>query len=194
LGESTEHKLLKDVGIGILLNKGCNPVGVEVTLPTHCDKDPMEKDWNGRHIADVAGLVGHSVPTKSKLFPTRTVPSLYAIEVKVSRSDFLHGFCDRGYGKLWLLTLPGVVKEGEIPKGIGHIEVDLTEMKLRKCQKASFTGLELDEHSRERIAGHIFFMGYVESMKARFTRNPQIVKLFDTQLHRYIQRTLNSGG
>ena len=191
MGESKNHKLLKDIGIGILLNKGCTPVGVEVTLPIGCDLRPMEREWNERKVTDVAGLINHSVPTGNKVYPTRGVPSLYAIEVKVSRADFKSGYCDKGYGKMWLLTTPDVIKEGELPKGIGHIEVDLKTMKMKHCQRASFTGMEIDKFSQNIIYQHMHFMGYVEGMIARFKHQPEIVALFDTQLHRYIQRPLN---
>jgi len=131
MGETDEHKFLKKVGMAILLNKGCNPVGTEATLPVYLSdkkyqywKDP---EMGAHHIVDVVGIGSQSVKLEkpTTFSKVKTVQTLYAIEVKVSRSDFRNGFCMRGWGKLWLISPTGVIPPDEIPNGVGHYECDL---------------------------------------------------------------------
>ena len=194
MGETKAHKYLKNVGIAILLNKGCNPVGTEVSLPFYIH-DKEYKYWqkfgdNRHHITDVAGIVGQSVPLENPTFAsqTKTVQTLYCIEVKVSRSDFRNGFCMRGWGKMWLLSPPNVIPPEEIPDGVGHYECDIRTGVLTQTKKAGFSGMEADNVIIDQTIKSVLWSGYVEGIRLIFDHNPEIPKMFGQQhIHPFVK-------
>jgi len=185
MGETKKHKYLKKIGMAILMNKGCNPVGIEIPLPIYIRNGFESEFWknflddnNRHHITDVAGLVGHSIPTDDPLYTTKTVKTIYAIEVKVSRSDFRSGFCRRGWGKMWLIAPPGIIPLDELPRGIGLYECDTEKRTLKLVKKASFSGMETDDYTHKGTSNAILWSGYIQGIKETFIHNPEIKDFF----------------
>jgi len=199
MGETEEHKYLKKVGMAILLNKGCNPVGTEITLPVYIggNEHKLWKNFedNTHHITDVAGITSHSIPheTPSYIAQTRSVRTLYCIEVKVSRSDFRNGFCMRGWGKMWLISPPGVIPKSEIPPGVGHYECDIENRTLKQVRNAGFSGYKVDDYIQKKAIDEILWSGYVDGVKQTFLNNPEINNMFGGKQTHFFIKGKNKG-
>jgi hypothetical protein len=83
---------------------------------------------------------------------------LYAVEVKISRSDFLRGLNGKQFDRylamtngLYVATYPGVCKTTELPHGVGHLIVN-QQAKVAVCRrKATRRTLPMDEGILWRI-------------------------------------------
>ncbi len=167
MGESEEHWLLKQVGWALLLRKGCSPVGTEVGLSTWEQLPHHGLPPNEYHITDAAGLIWHTIKKKEQYGYDQRRHTVYAVEVKVSRSDFQRGFCTMGWGKMWLLTPPGMLETSEIPEGVGLYEYDTESETLSLRGKATFSGYEPSESALKDIERSIVWSGYGNSVRRR---------------------------
>lgn len=155
------------MGWALLLRKGCSPVGTEVSLSTWEQLPHHGLPSNEYQITDAAGLVWHTTKSKERYSPDRRARTVYAIEVKVSRSDFKRGFCVTGWGKMWLLTPPGMLKTSEIPEGVGLYEYSMDSEELALKGKATYSGYEPSESALETIERSIVWAGYGNSVRRR---------------------------
>ncbi len=168
MGETEEHWLLKQVGWALLLRKGCSPIGTEVGLSTWEVMSHHTLPPNEYHITDAAGLIWHTVKNRKEWGAySNRFRTVYAIEVKVSHSDFKRGFCTRGWGKMWLLTPPGMLKTSELPEGVGLYEYDAEAEKLSLAGKATYSGYQPSETALDDIERSIIWSGYGNSVRRR---------------------------
>jgi len=133
--ESREHYILKQLGAWFLRSLGCEIVVQEVDGFTGNAKE-VHRGWafnedgiwarawiRGPHRIDVAGLRRSYDGRGEKIGPHTPRMIVYGVEVKVSRSDYLAGYCTSAH-VLYLMTPPGLLRPEELPPGIGLVEGD----------------------------------------------------------------------
>lgn len=176
MSETELHETLKLVGWALLIKKGCSPVGVEISLPTfeHNTFEP----FNQYKIADAVGLAWHYTEKETGSFQRNRVRTIYSIEAKASRNDFRKGFCNRGFGKAWIVSTPDTVPVNELPSYIGLYEFDPDVCKVQLKSKSSFTGYEPSEYMLKRMERDILWSGYGWHIHYRMNSNPIFRKLF----------------
>lgn len=112
-GESREHRMLKFVGMLWLVKQGCQVVMDE---PEGFRGVGRGKRNDRRWRADVAGI--------QRLRRGRSIDWIVrVIEVKVSRSDFLAGYCVGAHYN-HVLSLPGLISPDDLEDGVGLLEAD----------------------------------------------------------------------
>jgi len=172
MGESDEHYLLKQIGLALLLRKGCSPAGAEVRLPVwerarwsrSKDASPRAFDFANElrpssiGIADAAGLIW--IRPDRNDYGSYRVRGIFAIEAKVSRSDFQRGFCTHGWNKLWLITPPDLLKPEEVPGGVGLYEYNPDTGTVSLRSQAAMRPLEASQTAVEQIEHSILWQGY----------------------------------
>lgn len=135
--ESREHFLLKQVGIVWLKIQGCQYVGAEIDGMhggTDADFAPQSyrrynantgeiETYQSSRSRSVADVVGVQKRFDTYSYETRYKYTVRLIEVKVSRADFLTGYCT-GAHHAYVMTPPGLVTPGELQPGIGLLEVE----------------------------------------------------------------------
>ncbi len=72
-----------------------------------------------------------------------------------------------GWGKMWLLTPPGMLEMSEIPEGVGLYEYDTESETLSLRGKATFSGYEPSEWALKDIERSIVWSGYGNSVRRR---------------------------
>mgnify|MGYP001617152566 FL=1 len=172
MGESDIHYLLKEIGVALLLRKGCSPVGMEVRLPvwerarwSRMDMLLTRPDFvndlqpSTISIADAAGIMWIHPELDNRNRSDR-FRGIFAIEAKVSRSDFQRGFCTHGWNKLWLITPPGLLKPGEVPGGVGLYEYDADAGAVALKGKAAMRPFEPSDTALKDIENTILWQGY----------------------------------
>lgn len=177
MGESEQHHILKQIGFGILLRKGCSPVGIEIELPIYED-NMFNLDYGGRHVCDVAGVSYHTIMRKGTYRKER-IRTLYAIEVKVSKEDFRRGFCTNGWGKLWIIAPPDVIPSEKLPGGVGLYECNLKRKILKLKHKSAFSGYELSPETERRTIEKMVWCGYSYSIKSRLDDFPIVKEVLE---------------
>ena len=193
MGESDIHYLLKEIGMALLLRKGCSPVGMEVRLPVwerarwsrSKEVSPRPLDFadelrpSSIGIADAAGIIWiHR--DRNDFYGSNRVRGIFAIEAKVSRSDFQRGFCTHGWNKLWLVTPPDLLKPGELPGGVGLYEYDAVEGIVSLKGKAAMRPFEPSELAIEQIEQSILWQGYGNDI-GRIYENERVKKVLGGQ-------------
>lgn len=124
--ESREHFLLKHVGRIYFWQRGFRMVGLEVS---------GLRDWAAqRNCVDVLAI-GERKIADMKMLTSK------AIEVKVSRSDFKAGFC-KGADFTSILCPKGMLAPEEMPEGIGLIEADFGDLRIKVSGIMELEGVE----------------------------------------------------
>ena len=135
--ETIEHRTLRELAAIWLRGRRCYSIAFEVHLDNfelhthHKWNDPLPRSYNTyRHYADVVGVSktyrGREVPPGETLAHVVYEPRITAIEVKVSKSDFNHGFVDLGAHYIYVLTPPNLLDPAAIPEKVGLLELDLS--------------------------------------------------------------------
>lgn len=123
--ETKEHRFLKEIGMAYLFNQNCFLVATEVNIKCRERIHTLDRGF----FVDVCGVGEKYIPwtpwRKEQFGDKYKYNVLRAIEVKVSRSDFKHGFICSGCNYHYLITPKGLVKPEEVPKGVGFITVDI---------------------------------------------------------------------
>ncbi|HEY8414451.1 MAG TPA: hypothetical protein VIK99_01635, partial [Thermaerobacter sp.] len=128
--------ILKQLGAWFLRSLGCEIVVQEVDGFTGNEAD-VRRSWRrnedgywsrgwvrGPTRIDVAGLRRtYDYDRGEKIGPHTPRMIVYGVEVKVSRSDYLAGYCTSAH-VLYLMTPPGLLRPEELPPGIGLVEGD----------------------------------------------------------------------
>lgn len=167
MSESEEHEILKHIGLAVLLRKGCSPAGVEVRLPTWEQPLAFELPPSSVGITDAAGLTwirwrrtGKGI-SYGEYYRGR---GIFAMEAKVSRSDFQRGFCTRGWNKMWLITPPDLLKPEEVPGGVGLYEYDIGTEVLKLVKQSAMRGYEPSQTALEDIERQVLWAGYGQTI------------------------------
>jgi len=179
MSESDLHHLLKRIGVALLIRKGCSPVGMEIRLPTWERgrwQRPRDKKVNARPfdfgmelppseigIADAAGVIWIH-PDRNDFYGANRVQGIFAIEAKVSRSDFQRGFCTHGWNKMWILSPPDLLDPKELPPGVGHYEYDPDKGTVALRAQAALRPFEPSEYAVEQMRESILWQGYGASV------------------------------
>ncbi|HEY8342226.1 MAG TPA: hypothetical protein VIK75_04345 [Calditerricola sp.] len=134
--ESREHYILKQLGVWFLRGLGCEIVVQEVDGFTGNAREVRPRgasneygfwtrEWlRGPTRIDVAGLRRtYDFNRGEKIGPHTPRMIVYGLEVKVSRSDYLSGYCTSAH-VLYIMTPPGLLRPDELPPGIGLVEGD----------------------------------------------------------------------
>lgn len=186
MGETEEHWFLKQVALALLYRKGCSPAWTEVSLPMWEETPGLELPPSEYRIADAAGLKWEYVKEEDDRWsPKRAIRTVLAFEVKVSRSDFQRGFVTRGFGRLWLLTPPGLIDGTDLPAGVGFYECDPESGRLELRGRAAFTGFHPSQTALDDLERSMVWQGYGTAVAK---------KMKDDRLQRLLQpqRTLPS--
>lgn len=147
MAESREHYLLKQAAMLWLKFRGkCQAVATEVAgMGGNSTADTaLETRWlydwkTNRYVnkrvkrqRDVADVVGVRWDYMYRMSGTEYVYTYKfttrLVEVKVSRPDFLNGYCT-GANYAYVITPPGMVTPDELVDGVGLLEVDPEEIK-----------------------------------------------------------------
>lgn len=200
MGESDLHYLLKEIGLALLLRKGCSPVGMEVRLPTwerahwerskgKGEKKPfdlsMELPPSSIGIADAAGMIWIR-PDGPSSYGANRVRGIFAIEAKVSRSDFQRGFCTHGWNKMWILTPPDLLKSEELPPGVGHYEYDPDKGTVHLNVQAAMRPFEPSEYATESMERSILWAGYGAHI-GEIYKDPRVQKVLGWQVQESLE-------
>jgi hypothetical protein len=114
--ESSEHFYLKQVAkIWLKTQKQCQYVASEIYLP-----GGRHEGRECRSISDAVGV------KKTHIRGSEYHYTICNIEVKVSKTDFLAGYCVGGHFN-WLMTPMGLLEPNLLPKEVGLIEVDIND-------------------------------------------------------------------
>ncbi len=181
MGETEEHWFLKQVALALLYRKGCSPAWTEVSLPMWEEAPQMELPPSEYRIADAAGLKWEYIKeNQDRWSPKRAIRTVLAFEVKVSKSDFQRGFVTRGFGKLWLLTPPGLLNGAEILAGIGLYECDPETGHLELKVKSAFTGFTPSQTALDHLEKSMVWQGYGSAV-AKKMKDERLQRLLQPQ-------------
>lgn len=177
-GETDLHKTLKLVGWGILIKKGCSPVGMEISLPSfeHRSFEPISE----HNIADAAGIGRHKELKNREGNWNRitTVKTIYVIEAKASYSDFKNGYCKHGWGKMWIIAPPDTIPTNELSSGVGLYEYDPDTKSLRLKVQSHYNGFVPSDFSLKQMHEAIIWSGYGYSVHHRIEYSEDLKHLY----------------
>ncbi len=181
MGETEEHWFLKQVALALLYRKGCSPAWTEVSLPMWEETPQLKLPPSEYRIADAAGLKWEYIKeNEDRWSPKRAIRTVFAFEVKVSKSDFQRGFVSRGFGKLWLLTPPGLIDGADLPAGVGYYECDPETGHLELRGKATFSGFMPSETALNDLERSMVWQGYGSAV-AKKMKDERLQRLLQPQ-------------
>lgn len=128
--ETYEHRYLKELAEIWLREQHYLLIGSEINLSAYPERKPYEEavsryrqltlgrvaqTWENRHICDVVGIRDYYSGTHY----------LWAcgVEAKVSREDYLRGFCFERLNQHYIIAPRGLIPKSTLPRGVGLIEV-----------------------------------------------------------------------
>jgi hypothetical protein len=159
--ETPEHFYLKQIAkIWLKVQQQCQYVANEIYIPGDRYEGREE-----RSISDAAGVKKRHI--KGPVYDY----TVFNIEVKVSKSDYLTGYCTGGHYN-WVMTPKGLLKPEELPVDIGIIEVDLDKCKIKqnvKYAKPVFCGLGTAKKPRKRMVEYGTALEVVDNICRRLT-------------------------
>jgi hypothetical protein len=177
MGETELHKTLKLVGWGILIKKGCSPVGMEISLPSyeHRSFEPVSE----HNIADAVGIGRHEELAKKDAWNhTTTIKTVYVMEAKASYSDFKNGYCKHGWGKMWIIAPPDMIPTSELSPGVGLYEYDTDAKSLNLKVKSYYNGFVPSDFSLKQMREAIMWSGYGYSVHHRIEDSDALKQLY----------------
>lgn len=108
--QTKEHYLLKNIAMVYLRERNIEYIGTEIYIKG------TNTNISNKKIIDCVGI------DKNKRYT-------YGIEAKVSRSDFLNGYCAR-CNYTYIICPDGLIDKNELPKHIGLIYVDIPNFRF----------------------------------------------------------------
>ena len=132
--ETPEHFLLKNVALAYLrTNLNCNIASTEVSsMYDHHNNTSGGEIKSHRCIADAVGIKikDQWLPLAKRLDPNefyKRIETVCCIEVKISKADFMSGYCVGG-DLNYIMAPVGVINKDDLYKGVGLLEVDFSEL------------------------------------------------------------------
>jgi hypothetical protein len=204
--ESYEHRFLKEVALIWLRQQGYLWLGTEISLwwsvpkifqgQTGLDEfNPNQLTLGGvRHtVVDCIGL--------KRWYRGGDKPSLWGcgIEVKVSRQDFLSGFCFDRLNQTYIIAPKNMIPKRFLPSRVGLLEVDdvtvnqwgeLNGVKITKKARPIMIEFEHLNKLIEPMCRHIS-IALVKNLKAQLPRKRKPV--FKTKQLPIIEKKKNRG-
>lgn len=144
------------IGFLFLERMGCFNVSTEVSILSTLKKNHKT---DKHHIIDVLGLQWQYFPPT---YPHKGVNKkliLRGIEVKVSKNDYNNGFIQSGCHYHYLIIPKGLIEENKVPFGVGVIEVDLQNFKVKvyknRINSYSLIGVQIIQKPKRNIVDDV---------------------------------------
>ena len=179
--ETYEHKYLKDIALIWLRDRGYLWIASEVYLPWLVPdfyRDSVQgfkqqtlggvrKTWHNRDYIDVAGV-------RWKYDGYRRLWGC-GIEVKVSREDYLSGFCHDRLNVTYIMAPRGLIPKKTLPERMGLIEVsDVTVNEFGELQGLRITKPAICIYHDFDLEISLKRMGRLASLKLARTLKKQL--------------------
>ncbi|GEM_PF-1795089 len=148
---SPEHYELSQIAKYVAWKWGCRYIANEVSGCygfSAFEENPVKNF--GRNVIDTIGIkscyFNHSYSSENSKI------KVYGFEAKVSYSDFKAGFCT-SCEYTYIIAPIGIIPVTAIPKGIGLIEVDLQNYKIKSLmnEPLSFVGVNVVKKAKRTI-------------------------------------------